>query len=1826
MLGVAVATEVVPLSLSETVRQADAIVLGTATGKKAHWGDASRRWMATDYTFKVEEVLYAGPNGEGFGKTVVLTFWGGTLDGETQTLSDMRLPIVGERLVVMLRPDWREGGFTPVVGFNQGLFLVASEVPGRPALVRSDTGQALAQTAQGQVVRLRDNAKKEAKASEVDLPAFTQWLRANVQAIKSTPSEVRPAADAADPRVIKPFSKKPEPVSPRTDATFRDPAAAQAPQAGADAAKLPAAPVPSAPTTTGSGQADPMPQKFLTSHPAHPPIVVNQFPDSFAPWSPEDQYQMSKWNYYASDVFRIYTTPTGTYGWGNGCFDLAGWPSSTDLQSQYGSTWETLGAGAIGVTFLRYDGGGWIIEADIALNPSVSFTLDDEWVYDGSPAQGFRRVMHHELGHMLRLEHQSNFLSVMNYLPSPFRAFSMPYMDDAAGIRFQYSANAVRVPDLGIYLYYSSGFQNVADATLPSSVASGGTLTVNNYHVENVGTTTITTPTVEWYLTPTRNYSSAYYHIGDSTYPSLAPLTFFTPSSVERSFRIPAGVPDGDYYLAAFIRDDGGAGQSSFPFNNNLAFSRQPIAVTSAAPTPTAANDDFANRISVSGSSGTTSGSNVGATKEAGEPNHFSVGGKSVWWQWTAPASGTAIINTDSSDFDTLLAVYTGAAVNSLTQIGSNDDVGGGIQSEVIFAVSAGTSYEIAVDGYSGASGSIQLNWSLVVGTPDNDNFVNRISVSGSSSGTTSGSNVGATKETGEPNHFSVGGKSVWWQWTSPASGTATINTDTSNFDTLLAVYTGTAVNSLTLIASDDDSGIERQSQVMFSAIAGTSYEIAVDGYSGAAGSIQLNWSVGTPDIRIEPLELSFSAAANPPPLPIGPALPVSPSLRGMTASPHNFREVQPDGTPIELNIRGGVEFHWLEDSEGYTVVQEGRKFVYAQLDKAGRLAPTALQVGQKDPSTAGLRPRTLPRSEVRQQMWAERLAAAPVPTPPTAVPPVGTVKNVVILMRFANHTGRTLPSNPDFNIIFNAPGGNPILAPTGSVRDLYSENSYGTLVLDSTVYGWVTLPQTEQYYANGNSGRDPTIHQAIISALNLVDPLINFSQFDTGGDGFVDSIAFVHSGYGAEWGGTDADGVYYTSRIWSHRWQIPTWTSAEGVSVRDYHVNPGLWSTSGSAPGRIGVICHETGHFFGLPDLYDTDGGGQGIGSYCIMANSWGFTGTQLNPPHFSAWSKTFLGWMTPTLLNAPGNYSLLRAETSPTAFKISTGYPSGEYLLVENRQPFGFESTMPQGGLVIWHIDENKSENTDEGYPGQAGWPGNNQHYKVALLQADGLFNLEHGNNRGDGGDVYHGAGVSEISHSTLPNTDAYQNGTFLNTGNRIFAISGAGSTMTFSFSNDGGTSKGFLIFNDGTANLAVTAMTPDASAPWVSWTPPTPFNVPAGESRAVNVSVDFSQAPGGQSSVRLLVNSNDSDESPFPGGVNILVNKPDTMVPTLVISSPINGQTFTSSPITVSGTASDSGRGDSGIISVTVNATRASSDTASGSDTASWFSSVSLSSGANTLTVVATDSANNPVTSSIIVTYNPPLITPVTLHYQGRAAVDGIPFTGAGQFKFALVNADGSQTYWRSAVDTTPADGEPDTAISIAVSNGLYSLLLDDTAQMPAPDPTMLAHPDVRLRVWFNDGTHGFQLLSPDRPLGSLGRMGQVPFLLNYQSRIAVGGISFTGAGQFKFALVNSDGSQTYWRSAVDTTPTDGEPDTAVSATGNNGLYSLQLGDTTQMLALDPTMLDHPDVWLRVWFNDASNGFKMLSPDRRLGNIGLLGQVPFLLRACPKRLTPL
>lgn len=125
------------------------------------------------------------------------------------------------------------------------------------------------------------------------------------------------------------------------------------------------------------------------------------------------------------------------------------------------------------------------------------------------------------------------------------------------------------------------------------------------------------------------------------------------------------------------------------------------------------ANDLFASGIVVTGTNIVVTGNSVGATRESGEPFHAgNPGGASIWWSWTAPASDPVTISTAGSSFDTILGVYTGSSVSALTTVASNDDdpVSGALSSKTVFTAVSNQTYQIAVDGFDGASGSVRLS------------------------------------------------------------------------------------------------------------------------------------------------------------------------------------------------------------------------------------------------------------------------------------------------------------------------------------------------------------------------------------------------------------------------------------------------------------------------------------------------------------------------------------------------------------------------------------------------------------------------------------------------------------------------------------------------------------------------------------------------------------------------------------------------------------------------------------------------------------------------------------------------------------------------------------------------------------------------------------------------------------------------------------------------------------------------------------------------------------------------------------------------------------
>ena len=129
---------------------------------------------------------------------------------------------------------------------------------------------------------------------------------------------------------------------------------------------------------------------------------------------------------------------------------------------------------------------------------------------------------------------------------------------------------------------------------------------------------------------------------------------------------------------------------------------------------------------------------------------------------------------------------------------------------------------------------------------PANNDFASAIAINlGGNTAQLTGSNVGATKESAEPAHAGgPGAHSIWWKWTAPSGGNTTITTLGSDFDTALAIYTGSAVGALTSVASNDDvtRGVIRTSSVNFTAASGTTYYIAVDGWdSFDMGAVTLN-------------------------------------------------------------------------------------------------------------------------------------------------------------------------------------------------------------------------------------------------------------------------------------------------------------------------------------------------------------------------------------------------------------------------------------------------------------------------------------------------------------------------------------------------------------------------------------------------------------------------------------------------------------------------------------------------------------------------------------------------------------------------------------------------------------------------------------------------------------------------------------------------------------------------------------------------------------------------------------------------------------------------
>ncbi|MDD2901286.1 MAG: M6 family metalloprotease domain-containing protein [Syntrophales bacterium] len=404
--------------------------------------------------------------------------------------------------------------------------------------------------------------------------------------------------------------------------------------------------------------------------------------------------------------------------------------------------------------------------------------------------------------------------------------------------------------------------------------------------------------------------------------------------------------------------------------------------------------------------------------------------------------------------------------------------------------------------------------------------------------------------------------------------------------------------------------------------------------------------------------------------------------------------------------------------------------------------------------------------------------------------PLTGSIKALAVVVDFSDKVHAVTPTFFD-SLLFAA----PIASGLGSVRDYYNKVSYGqvdiiTVNLPSSL-GWQSAPNTYAYYVDGNYGTDsPYPHNCQKLAEDIVDALqaagVDFSQYDNTHSGVMSPIMLIYAGQGAELTGSPND-------IWSHSWSMRYPRTYDGVVISDYVIMPEYWSyvSSSTSDMTIGVYAHEMGHgFWNLPDLYDTTYSSEGLGDWTLMAGgSWnGPAGMGAGPAWPDAWSRVQMGFVTPAEITGTiASKSIPQAYNNPapaqTVLKLRTPVLGAqEYFLVENRQKTAntYDYYLPGGGLLIYHVDEAVTSNDHACtvFPPCSCSSGN--HYLVALMQANGLLELEKNLDQGNAGHPFPGsANNRNWSMTTNPRSGSWY--TCNDTSISVTNISNSGAAMT-------------------------------------------------------------------------------------------------------------------------------------------------------------------------------------------------------------------------------------------------------------------------------------------------------------------------------------------------------------------------------------------------------------------------------------------------------------
>lgn len=419
--------------------------------------------------------------------------------------------------------------------------------------------------------------------------------------------------------------------------------------------------------------------------------------------------------------------------------------------------------------------------------------------------------------------------------------------------------------------------------------------------------------------------------------------------------------------------------------------------------------------------------------------------------------------------------------------------------------------------------------------------------------------------------------------------------------------------------------------------------------------------------------------------------------LLAVKAFPNPIVVTQPDGSKLTIQVHGDEFLGWT--TCGNNLVERGKDgyYYYANFNSEGKVIITSKRVNPVQIfTTSTVRPPASAYAIANEKRKMMMQSASLIRHSGSSITQ-GKHNFLVLLIEFADLPFTIENPNVAFTDMLNKPNYSDNNA-TGSVHDYYYENSKGKFDPIFDVVGPIKVSKGYEYYSANKGFSTPGARDLLLEACNLIKNEVDFSKYDINEDGVIDNIFFYFAGHNM------AEGA--NGHIWPHKWSVGGSNSFNGKYLRGYACTSEYSGSSGTKMCGIGTFCHEFGHVLGLPDFYDTDGEengkARGLSAFSLMSNG-NYNNSGRTPPYLGAVERNILGWMEePEILTKSGSYSLEPIENNK-AYQTPT-INKGEYYLYENRQPNGWDKSLPGHGMLIYHID--KSSNMVGSYSARYRW----------------------------------------------------------------------------------------------------------------------------------------------------------------------------------------------------------------------------------------------------------------------------------------------------------------------------------------------------------------------------------------------------------------------------------------------------------------------------------------------------------------------------------------